>query len=86
MYDVWADRIQELGVIVVALIGLATAWQGRQLRQLKAKVSELEEAVTHTEKKFRAGIRHIRAWMAWERQPEPRGPIPGVPEELIDDI
>lgn len=84
--DVWSDRIQEIGIIVAALAGLATAWQGRKLSELKAKVEQLEAAIDLKGKKFHAAVLHIREWMKWERQPEPRGPVPVVPADIAEDV
>lgn len=84
--DVWSSRIQEVGIIIAALAALATAWQGKIVRDLKEKVAHLEKTMELREAKFRTAIRHIREWMAWERQPEERGPVPVIPPDLIDDI
>lgn len=80
------DIIQAVGIAVAAIIGAWTAWQGRQLKQLRGEVDELNKKFGEATEKLRSAIRHIRDWHRWEMQPDPRGPAPTIPADLVDEV
>lgn len=79
------EIIQACGVAIAAIIAAWTAWQGKQLKELRAKVDDLEGRFESVSGKFRSAVRHIRDWMRWEASGK-QGPPPAIPVDIRDEV
>ena len=80
------DQIQALGAVFVAALG---AWQARtaaKVRDLETRLKTVEGERDELRSLFRAAIRHIREWMAWQLHHNPTIPPPELPKELRDEV
>ncbi|MET7752299.1 MULTISPECIES: hypothetical protein [Actinomycetes] len=89
------ELIQAIGVAIVGIIGALTAWQNKKVRELSARVAELESQMAAEKGKFRAAIRFIRSLQRYTDdlsellrragQTPPPNPVV-VPKELEEDL
>lgn len=82
----WPEFVQALGIAIAAVLG---AWQTRtaiKVKSLEAEVSKLKDEHRAVSEKLRVAIRHIRDWMAWERNHAPGAQPPPLPDELRDEV
>ncbi len=78
------ELIQALGVAIAAIL---TAWQARthvKLRDLESRLKQVEVERDQLRALFRAAVRHIRDWMAWQLHPNVSPPE--LPKELRDEV
>ncbi|WP_157554226.1 hypothetical protein [Nocardia crassostreae] len=55
------DLVQAIGVAVATVIGAVTAWQAREVANLRERVAALEDQAASDQRRFRDAIRLIRA-------------------------
>lgn len=82
----WPELVLAVGTAIAAVL---TAWQARtasQVRELKGKVSQLEDDHRALNARFRVAIAHIRDWMSWWRINHPETMPPPLPPELKDEV
>ncbi len=80
------ELIQALGVAIAAIL---TAWQARthvKLRDLESRLKQVEVERDQLRALFRAAVRHIRDWMAWQLHHNPNVSPPELPKELRDEV
>uniref|UniRef100_UPI003F498B56 hypothetical protein n=1 Tax=Nocardia suismassiliense TaxID=2077092 RepID=UPI003F498B56 len=56
-----AELVQALGVAVATVIAAVTAWQARQVKQLRERVEILEQQMEKEHARFRTCVRIIRS-------------------------
>ncbi|MGV9818432.1 hypothetical protein [Nocardia xishanensis] len=89
------EFVQAIGVAVAGIIGAATAWQSRRIKQLTERVVTLEAQMAEERGKFRSAVRVIRglqryadelcATMRRAGQDPPPNPVT-IPAELLEEI
>lgn len=78
------EWIQAFGVAAAAIL---TAWQAHsaaKVRDLETRLKTVEGERDQLRSLFRAAIRDIRDWMAWQHNPGT--PPPNLPAELRDEV
>ncbi|MGF7125003.1 hypothetical protein [Rhodococcus sp. BE178] len=70
--------ITALTPVLLAIIGAVTAWQGKQIRDLRDKFADLSS-------KFRLSIWYIRDVHRWDRDGR-SGALPAIPDDLRDEV
>ncbi|MFI9507582.1 hypothetical protein [Nocardia sp. NPDC052566] len=61
MYWLNADLVQATGIAIATVVGALTAWQARQVRQLRERIEALEDQLAEDRSRFKAAVRMIRA-------------------------
>lgn len=80
------EWIQAFGVAAAAIL---TAWQAHtavKVRDLETRLKTVEGERDQLRSLFRAAIRHIRDWMAWQLHHNPNVSPPELPKELRDEV
>lgn len=87
------EQITALGGIVAAVLGTATAWQGKELARLKSEVAEMKRQATKREGLLREAIRYIRRLVRHHDEVEDAHrdgrtapTMPTVPPLLVEEI
>ncbi|WP_063017554.1 MULTISPECIES: hypothetical protein [Nocardia] len=87
------DQIAAIGAIVAAIIGGATAWQGKRVSELQGRIEKLEDELEAAHAIGRAAMKYIRKLWRWSDQRDiahQRGveppPQPELPELLKDEV
>ncbi|MFR9767044.1 hypothetical protein [Nocardia sp. SC052] len=89
------EFVQALGVATAGIIGAATAWQSRRIKQLTERVATLEAQMVEERGKFRSAVRVIRSLLRFiddlsdtmrrAGQDAPPNPVV-IPPELAEEI
>lgn len=87
------EQITALGGIIAAILGTATAWQGKELARLKGEVAQMKREATKREGLLREAIRYIRRLVRHHDEVEDAhrdgraaAPMPAVPLLLVEEI
>lgn len=87
------EQITALGGIIAAILGTATAWQGKELARLKSEVGDMKKEATRREGLLREAIRYIRRLVRHHdeiedahRDGRAAPTMPAVPPLLVEEI
>ncbi|MRH85985.1 hypothetical protein GFY24_00645 [Nocardia sp. SYP-A9097] len=79
------EQITAIGGIVAALLGTATAWQGRRIAELQSRLDKVETQLEDSNELVREAIRYIRKLLKHHDEVEMAWRL-GVPPPLIPEI
>lgn len=87
------DLINAVGGVLVTLLGGWTAWQGKKVSELQARVDHLEKELTRWQTLGIEAMKYIRRFWVWSdrrdlahERGEPPPPQPDLPEVLKDQL
>ena len=91
-----ADLINALGIAIATVVGAASTWQNRQIKNLKIRIEDLEAQAADDRMKFRHAVIFIRQLMRYIDElkgylravaPSSEPPTaPHIPEDLEEEI